>query len=87
VDDFPERGFDAAESVGLLAQDVERVLPELVTTDAQGYKAVSYGRLPLLTIQALKEMKATMDALRRENERLSERLAALEAAGRPLANR
>jgi hypothetical protein len=77
---FPGKGFEPGESFGLVAQDVEAVLPELVTTDAQGYKAVSYGRLPLLAVQALKEMKARMDAVQRENADLAARLAALEAA-------
>jgi len=55
----------------LIAQDVEAVLPELVATDSDGYKAVDYSKLPLLTIQALKELKA-------ENDTLKERVADLE---------
>jgi hypothetical protein len=55
----------------LIAQEVEAVLPELVTTDEQGFKAVNYSKLPLLTIQAVKELKA-------ENDDLKTRLAALE---------
>lgn len=72
ADEFPERSFDEGEAVGLIAQDVERVLPELVTTGADGYKTVSYGRLPLLAIQAIKELKE-------KNDELAQRLAALEA--------
>ncbi len=73
ADELPERGFDARESSGLVAQDVERVLPELVTTDVHGYKSVSYGKLPLLAIQAIKELKEKNDAL-------EERLRRLEAS-------
>ena len=80
ADEFPDMGFDAGESIGLVAQDVEAVLPELVTTDDKGVKAVNYGRLPLLTVQALKEMKSKLDATERENAALEARLAALEAA-------
>jgi len=76
ADEFPERGFGAGRSTGLIAQDVERVLPELVTMEADGYKAVSYSDLPLLAIQAIKELKEKNDALER-------RLAALEAAASP----
>ncbi len=32
-------------------------LPELVVTSEDGYKAVDYTKLPLLTIQAVKELK------------------------------
>lgn len=73
ADAFPEKGFGGAPSYGLIAQEVEAVMPELVTTDERGFKAVDYGKLPLLAIQALRELKA-------QNEALERRLAALEAA-------
>lgn len=69
--EFPNKHFGTKESFGLIAQDVEAVLPELVTTDEQGYKAVNYSKLPLLTVQAVKELKA-------ENDDLKTRLGALE---------
>jgi hypothetical protein len=52
---------------------VEAVLPEIVTTDADGYKAVDYAKLPLLAIKAIRELKERNDALER-------RLASLEQA-------
>ncbi len=42
-------------NVGVLAQDVEAVLPQAVTTDASGYKSVNYTELIPLLIEALKE--------------------------------
>jgi hypothetical protein len=70
--DFPDRGFGTQSSYGLIAQEAEAVLPDLVVADAQGYKAVDYSKLPLLAIQAIRELKERNDALER-------RLAALEA--------
>lgn len=69
---FPEHGFGPDREAGLIAQDVEQVLPELVVTAEDGYKAVNYSRLPLLAIEAIKELKEKNDAL-------EARLAALEA--------
>jgi len=69
--EFPERHFGNSRSYGLIAQDVEQVLPELVATDSDGYKAVDYSKLPLLTIEAVKELKA-------ENDTLKQRVAELE---------
>ncbi len=66
-EEFKERHFGTTLSFGLIAQEVEKVLPELVTEDEQGYKAVNYSKLPLLTLQAIKELKAENDALRKEN--------------------
>jgi endosialidase-like protein len=69
--EYPGRHFGDAQAYGLIAQDVEQVLPELVVTNDDGYKAVDYTKLPLLTIQAVKELKS-------ENDALKERVADLE---------
>ena len=61
--EFPDRHFGDSRAYGLIAQDVERVLPDLVVTGDDGYKAVDYSKLPLLTIQAVKELKDENDAL------------------------
>ena len=81
TEDFPNRHFGNSRTYGLIAQDVEQVLPELVATDDDGYKAVDYSQLPLLTIQAVKELKAENDALKvrvAEIDPLKERVAELE---------
>jgi len=80
-DEFPGRHFGNSENYGLIAQDVEQVLPQLVATDSDGYKAVDYSQLPLLTIQAMKELKSENDMLKHrvtELEPLKERVAELE---------
>jgi hypothetical protein len=79
--EFPERHFGEAQAYGLIAQDVEQVLPELVETNSDGYKAVDYTKLPLLTLQAVKELKAENDALKQrvaELDPLKQRVAELE---------
>jgi hypothetical protein len=76
--DFPERQFGNAKNYGLIAQDVEQVLPELVATDSDGYKAVDYSKLPLLTIQAVKDLNTEVTDLKSENDALKQRVAELE---------
>ncbi len=86
-----ERGNDGGvlpqgEQIGFLAQDVEKVLPELVATGSDGRKGVSYvSVVPLLT-EAVKEQARSVASLRSENEakqreidELRARLDALEA--------
>jgi hypothetical protein len=63
-DEFADRHFGSRQSYGLIAQEVEKLFPELVSTDEQGYKVVNYSRLPLLTIQAVKELKQENDVLK-----------------------
>ena len=59
---FPDRGFSARPQIGVIAQEVETVLPELVSTDAQGYKSVNYmGFIPVL-IEGMKQQADRIDA-------------------------
>ncbi|MCG3113081.1 MAG: tail fiber domain-containing protein [Candidatus Manganitrophus sp. SB1] len=72
--EYPELGFGASRSFGLVAQEVEKVLPELVTQDTVGYKAIRYNELPFLMLQAIKELKAENETLEAENMRIKEEL-------------
>ena len=51
-------------AIGVLAQEVEAVFPQLVSTPAgDGYKAVDYNGLTAVLLEAVKELKTTLDAL------------------------
>jgi hypothetical protein len=59
--------------LGVIAQDVERVFPELVTVhDQDGYLAVDYQGITAVLVDAVKELATDVDRLR---ARLSERPA------------
>jgi hypothetical protein len=51
--------------VGVVAQEVEEVLPEVVTTRDTGYKAVKYEKLIPLLIESIKELKAEIEELKK----------------------
>ncbi|MBN2791582.1 MAG: tail fiber domain-containing protein [Desulfuromonadales bacterium] len=55
---YPDWGFDDKAHLGLIAQEVEPLLPELVTTDEQGYKAVAYTELSAVLVEAIKELNS-----------------------------
>jgi chaperonin cofactor prefoldin len=74
--EFPALQLPAGEQLGLLAQEVERVYPELVSTDAQGYKAINYAQLAPVLIEALKELKAENDLLQTRHAALETQVAA-----------
>ena len=58
---FPDRGFSPRPQIGVIAQEVEKVLPELVSTDAQGFKSVNYtGFIPVL-IEGMKQQDTRLD--------------------------
>ena len=54
---------DNPRQTGVIAQEVEKVLPEVVSEDALGIKSVAYGNMVGLLIEAIKEQQARIDAL------------------------
>ena len=57
---------DARDQVGVLAQDMEAILPEVVLTadDEMQTKSVDYGKLTSVLIEAIKELKAEINELK-----------------------
>jgi hypothetical protein len=54
------------KTVGLIAQEVEKVLPELIGTNADtGLKSVSYANMVAVLIEAVKELKAEIEELKK----------------------
>src|SRR5262249_30835429 len=61
------------QSIGVIAQEVEAVFPELVSTfEGVSYKGVEYGGLTAVLLEAVKELKAALDPI-------ADRVASLEA--------
>jgi hypothetical protein len=56
------------EQVGFIAQDVEKVLPQVVTTDQGGYKSVDYSKITAVLVEAIKEQQKQIEELKREVE-------------------
>ena len=56
--------FGKEKEVGVIAQDVEQVLPEIVATREDGTKAVKYERLCALLIESVKELKKEIEELK-----------------------
>jgi hypothetical protein len=53
-------------SLGLIAQEVEKVLPELVETSTDGTKSISYGNIVGVLIEAIKEQQVRIEELERK---------------------
>lgn len=49
--------------IGLIAQDVQRILPDLVHTDNKGTLSIDYVRLTPILIKAVQDQEAKIDAL------------------------
>lgn len=70
--------FEKGLQIGLIAQEVEAIFPELVDTDDQGFKSVEYSKLVAVLIEALKEQQAQINSLQSQNGDLQEVKAEIE---------
>jgi hypothetical protein len=67
-----KQGTYSGHDIGLIAQQVEKVAPEIVVTRDNGFKAVKYDRVTALLVGAIKDQQKKIDIL-------EERLSNLEA--------
>lgn len=82
TEEFLENSLDQAskgKQVGVIAQEVQAVYPEIVHTDAQGRLSVSYEKLVAPLIEAVKELSS-------ENEKLQDAVVKLSGGEISLAD-
>ncbi|EKE28747.1 MAG: hypothetical protein ACD_3C00021G0001 [uncultured bacterium (gcode 4)] len=70
-DEFKNKNFTSGQKVWFIAQEVEGVLPQVVTTDKEWYKWVEYANLTAVLVEAVKE-------LRKQNIELKNKIELLE---------
>ena len=58
-----QHGFTGRD-IGVIAQEIEEILPEVVTTRDSGYKAVKYEKIVPFLIQCIKELKDEIKELK-----------------------
>ena len=75
-EEFPDHEFAEARQLGFIAQEVEKVLPQVVSRGEDGYLSVDYGRMTPLLVEAIKELRKDNQRLHTEkNRQLSEKAA------------
>ncbi len=55
---------DNSDQIGFIAQEIEEILPELVSTSERGMKGLSYGQITAVLAKAIQELKAEIDELK-----------------------
>jgi hypothetical protein len=72
TEEYRDKNFPEGRHYGVIAQEAEEVLPEIVEEGPDGEKSIAYSEIIPVLIESIKELKA-------ENETLKERLAGIEA--------
>ncbi len=55
-EEFPDKNFSDKTEIGLIAQDIVQVLPEIVAKDGDGYLAINYAKITPVLTEAVKEL-------------------------------
>ena len=84
TEEFPDRGFSDGPQIGFIAQEVLKVLPELVTQDDEGYYAMDYGRLTAVLTAAVQELHGLARDHAQRLEQARQRIEQLEHDNREL---
>jgi hypothetical protein len=63
-------GYGEEKQIGVIAQEIEEVVPELVVTDNEGFKSVKYENITPLLIEAMKEQQSIIDSQQQRIEKL-----------------
>ena len=63
---FPDKNFGEQDELGFIAQEVEKVVPEIVTKEKtkEAYRSVKYDKLVALLVEAIKEQQKQIDSLK-----------------------
>jgi hypothetical protein len=77
-----DQAHGGKHDVGMIAEEVGKVLPEIVVYEENGVDAdgMDYGKTTPLLVEAVKALKTQLDEVRKENDELRRRLAIVEAA-------
>ncbi len=71
AEEFPENRFKSGNDIGVIAQEMEKVFPEIVSTDEDGYKAVNYSKLVVPLIEATKSQQTMIEQQQQTIEQLT----------------
>ena len=61
---WPGKNFSEGRQIGFIAQEVEKIFPELVQTDNDGYKSVMYANAVPILVEAIKAQQKQIDDLK-----------------------
>jgi Chaperone of endosialidase len=71
---FPGMNFSDKKQIGFIAQEVEQLFPELVFTDANGYKSIDYTRLTPILVETVKNQQKEIIAIQKRLDAIEKTL-------------
>lgn len=72
-------GEAQAKQLGLIAQEVEKIIPEVVSTNEKGIKSITYGNLVALLIESTKEQNKLVSDQKEKIAELQQKVESLSS--------
>jgi hypothetical protein len=63
-ENFKDKSFRKGKQIGVIAQEVEKQFPELISTDADGYKSFAYDKFTAVLLEAIKAQQQQIEFLK-----------------------
>ncbi len=83
IEEFKDKNFTKGKQYGFIAQELEKVLPELVSTGSDGYKSVNYANITAVLAEAIKDLSKGNTTLKaqigKNHEDVTKKLESLKA--------
>lgn len=70
-DEYPSKNFSSDKQIGFIAQELQKVLPELVHEDNNGYLTVEYSKVTAVLTNAINEQQKIIEAQNKKIQELS----------------
>jgi hypothetical protein len=84
---FPEKFNDTTRQIGIKAQEIKDLFPELVSQDSEGFYQVAYDKLSVLAIQSIKEQQQIIQEQQKIIQQLQEENAQTKSEVKALAEK
>jgi hypothetical protein len=78
-------GFAPQHQVGFIAQEVEKVLPEVVNVGEDSYRSLEYGKMVSVVIAAVKELYVRLQKLETQSSTVDKNLAVVQSIEKEVA--
>ncbi|MFZ2226082.1 MAG: tail fiber domain-containing protein [Candidatus Moraniibacteriota bacterium] len=75
IANYPNQGFEEGTQLGFIAQEVENIFPQLVSTDSNGYKSLTYEKLTPLLTKAIQQQQTQITGITNNQNKIVNQLA------------
>jgi hypothetical protein len=78
TEEYADKNFPDGRHYGVIAQEIEKVMPEIVNESSEGEKAVAYNEIIPVLIEAIKDQQDIIDKQNTSNQEMQNQILQLQ---------